>query len=70
MFFVFLNCIGFDLSTLSFTNLQDDIDIAESDDQEIEIGVKLEDYKIKRTLRRSIRELRYYVIENKQVFYR
>ena len=51
MFFVFLNCIGFDLSTLSFTNLQDDIDIAESDDQEIEIGVKLEDYKIKRTLR-------------------
>ena len=69
MFFVFLNCIGFDLSTLSFTNLQDDIDIAESDDQEIEIGVKLEDYKIKRTLRRSIRELRYYVIENKQVFW-
>ena len=45
------------------------IDIAESDDQEIEIGVKLEDYKIKRTLRRSIRELRYYVIENKQVFW-
>lgn len=68
MFFVFLNFIGFDLTSFSFTSLQDDIDIAESDDAEIEIGVKVEDYKIKRTIRRSIRELKYYVIENKLVF--
>ena len=47
--FYFLNFIGFDLSTLEFTNLRDDIDIAKEDDAEIEIGVQLEDYKIKRT---------------------
>ncbi len=66
--FYFLNFIGFDLSTLEFTNLRDDIDIAKEDDAEIEIGVQLEDYKIKRTFFRKLRELKYYIVENKLVF--
>ena len=65
---IFLNTIGFDLRTFTFTNLQDDIDIALEDDAEIEIGVPIEEYKVKRTIRKRIRELKYYVIENKLVF--
>ena len=65
---VFLNCIGFDLRTFTFTNLQDDIDIAMEDDAEFEIGVPVEEYKVKRTFFRKLRELRYYIIENKLVF--
>ena len=65
---VFLNFIGFDLRTFTFTNLQDDIDIAMEDDAEFEIGVPIEDYKVKRTFFRKIRELKYYIIENKLVF--
>lgn len=68
LIFYFLNVIGFDLTTFEFTNLRDDIDIAKEDDAEIEIGVQLEDYKIKRTFFKKLRELRYYVVENKLVF--
>ncbi len=68
LIFYFLNVIGFDLTTFEFTNLRDDIDIAKEDDAEIEIGIKLEDYKIKRFLNKKIRELRYYVVDNKLVF--
>lgn len=68
LIFYFLNFIGFDLTTFEFTNLRDDIDIAKEDDAEIEIGVQLEDYKIKRTFFKKLREMKYYVIENKLVF--
>jgi len=66
--FYFLNFIGFDLKTFEFTNLRDDIDIANEDDAEIEIGVQVEDYKIKRSFRRTLRELKYYIYDNKLVF--
>ena len=68
LIFYFLNFIGFDLSTFEFTNLRDDIDIAKEDDAEIEIGVQLEDYKIKRGFFKKLREMRYYILENKLVF--
>lgn len=68
LIFYFLNFIGFDLSTFEFTNLRDDIDIAKEDDAEIEIGVQLEDYKIKRAFFKKLRELKYYIVENKLVF--
>ncbi len=66
--FYFLNFIGFDLNTFEFTNLRDDIDIAQEDDAEIEIGVNLEDYKIKRGFHKKLRELKYYIVDNKLVF--
>lgn len=68
LIFYFLNVIGFDLTTFEFTNLRDDIDIAKEDDAEIEIGVQLEDYKIKRFLNKKLREFKYYIIDNKLVF--
>ena len=68
LIFYFLNVIGFDLTTFEFTNLRDDIDIAKEDDAEIEIGVQLEDYKIKRFLNKKWREFKYYIIDNKLVF--
>ena len=49
-------------------NLRDDIDIAKEDDAEIEIGVQLEDYKIKRGFFKKLREMKYYILENKLVF--
>ncbi len=68
LIFYFLNVIGFDLTTFEFTNLRDDIDIAKEDDAEIEVGIQLEDYKIKRFLNKKLREFKYYVIDNKLVF--
>ena len=65
LIFYFLNFIGFDLITFEFTNLRDDIDIAQEDDAEIEIGVNLEDYKIKRGFHKKLRELKYYIVDNK-----
>lgn len=66
--FYFLNFVGFDLTTFEFTNLRDDIDIAKEDDAEIEIGVQIEDYKLKRTFFKKLRELKYYIVDNKLVF--
>ena len=41
------------------------LDIAKEDDAEIEIGVQLEDYKIKRGFFKKLREMKYYILENK-----
>ena len=59
---------GFDFTTGDFLNIKDEISLDEEDNEEIEINIKGEDYKAKRIVRRYLREVRYYIIENKIIF--
>src|SRR5574344_396328 len=63
-----LKGFGFDIRTFEFNDIKDEINLDEEDSEEIELNVGLEDYKFKRGLRRYIRELKYYIIENKTFF--
>jgi hypothetical protein len=60
--------LGFDIKTFEFTNINDLINLDETDNEEVEVNVGFEDYQLKRGFRRYFRELKYYVIENKTVF--
>lgn len=68
IFFIFLNTIGFNLRRFEFIDLKDEIDEEEEDNALIELNVGFESYKLKRTFHRTLRELKYYIIENKVVF--
>lgn len=63
-----LKGFGFDLKTFQFNDIKDEISLDESDSEEIELNVGVEDYKFKRGIRRYLRELKYYIIENKIFF--
>ena len=63
-----LKGFGFDFKNFDFNNISDEISLDEEDSEEIEVNVNLEDYRFKRGIRRYIRELKYYVIENKIFF--
>lgn len=62
--FVFI-VIGFNLNKFNFT--QDIIELKqeEKDNEEIEVIFNKNTYKYKRSLRRALREFKYYVLENK-----
>lgn len=59
--------IGFNFRTFRFDN-NSDLKIKEEDDDEIELKVGTGDTSLKKVLVHLIRELRYYVLENKFVF--
>lgn len=63
-----LSAFGFNFRTFEFIDILDEISVDEADSEEVEINVGIEDYKIKRGLRKYFRELKYYVIENKVIF--
>ena len=58
---------GFNVRTLRFDNNAELI-IADNDDENIELRLGSEDKSLKKVLVHSIRELKYYVLENKFVF--
>ena len=64
----FLLTFGFDVRTGDFLDIKDEINLDEEDSEEVEIGVSKDNYKVKRWVNRYIREIKYYVIENKNVF--
>lgn len=68
IFTTFLKVICFDLSNFEFYNIKDELNIDDEDSEEVEIKIGIEDYKIKRNIRRTFRELKYYIIENKYIF--
>lgn len=59
---------GFDFRTAEFLDIKEEINLDEEDSEEVEINIKGEDYKVKRFFRRYIREIKYYIIENKNIF--
>jgi len=65
---ILLLMFGFDFSTGEFLEIRDEINLDEEDSEEVEININREDYKIKRGFRRYFREIKYYIIENKNIF--
>lgn len=60
--------IGFDIKKFNFAKDLQELKISETDNEEYEFALGVETYKIKRTLRRILRESRYYFLENKFIF--
>ncbi len=60
--------LGFNLKKFNFQLDLKEMEIEATDDEEIELTVGVETYKAKRTLRRFIREFKYYFLENTFIF--
>ncbi len=56
--------IGFDIKKFNFSKDISDLQIAAEDNEEFEFILDVPSYKIKRTLRRTLRELGYFLLEN------
>ena len=67
-FYTIFRGLGFDIKSFKFESDLKDLDVSEEDNAEFEFTVGIETYKYKRTIRRFIREFRYYILENKFVF--
>ena len=63
-----IRAIGFDIKKFDFKKDLEELDIAEEDQEEIEVTLGDNSYKVKRWLRKTIRELKYYIVENKFFF--
>lgn len=59
--------IGFNFKTMSIDSALE-LHASEEDDEEVEIKINSDNYTIKRRVTHLIRELKYYVLENKFVF--
>lgn len=60
-----LRSIGFNVRQFNFAKDLKELEYADADAEEVEININFEGYKAKRTARRFIREIIYYVKENK-----
>ncbi len=61
----FIRGVGFDIKKFNFKKDLEELKVEAEDDEEFEVVVGQNNYKIKRTFRRTLRELRYYILENK-----
>lgn len=68
IFFTLFRGIGFDLKSFNFSKDLEELELEEQDNEEIEISFGKNSYKYKRSFRKFLRELKYYIIENKFVF--
>lgn len=57
--------IGFDIKRFNFGKDLNELEISSADSEEVEFVLGNDAYKFKRKFRRSIRELKYYFLENK-----
>ena len=67
IFSVFIRAIGFDIKKFDFESDLKKMDYSAKDAEEFEVNVNLNVYKVEQKTRRLIRELIYYVKENKFV---
>jgi len=68
LIFSVIRAIGFDLKKFDFKKDLEELDIAEEDQEEIEVTFGQNTYKYKRKARRILREIKYYALENKFFF--
>ena len=68
MAFHVIRAVGFDIKKFDFKKDLEELDIAEEDQEEIEVTLGSNAYKYKRTVRKMLREFKYYVLENKFFF--
>lgn len=62
-----MTAIGFNIKKFNFGEDLKDLEISDDDNEEFELNVGFEGYKTKRSIRKTIRELKYYFLENKFV---
>ena len=60
----FIRGVGFNLKQFNFSKDIEELKIADKDSEEFELMVGQNSYKYKRIIRRSIRETKYYILEN------
>ncbi len=60
--------LGFNVKQFNFKDDLKELEITDKDSEEIELNLNIKTYKIERLIRRFIRELKYYVLENKLIF--
>jgi len=60
--------IGFNIKKFNFKSDLQNLEISSEDSEEVEFLVGMDTYKTKRTIRRFIRELKYYYKENRFIF--
>lgn len=68
IFYAFIRGIGFNIRKFDFKGDIEDLQISSEDSEEFEFLVGRDTYKTKRTIRRFLRELKYYYKENKFIF--
>lgn len=61
----FIRGIGFNIKQFNFSKDIAELDIADKDSEEFEVLIGQNNYKYFRTIRRTIREIKYYILENK-----
>lgn len=62
-----IRAIGFNVKQFDFQ--KDMLEITDSDSEEVELNINFQTYKAKRVVHRTVRELYYYFLENKFIFY-
>ena len=65
----FIRSLGFNIKQFNFKSDLKKLEITDKDSEEIELSLNFDNYKAKRTIRRFIREFKYYYEENKKIFY-
>ena len=60
--------IGFDVKKFNFNKDLEELEIKSEDNEEFEFVLGTDTYKYKRKIRRTLRELKYYILENKFIF--
>ncbi len=65
----FFRGIGFDIRKFNFSKDLEDLEIRDTDSEEVEVNINLPAYKVKRKARRLYREFKYYILENKFIFF-
>lgn len=63
--FTFIRAIGFNIKQFNFSKDIEELEIVDKDSQEFELLIGQNNYKYFRTIRRTIREIKYYILENK-----
>ena len=66
---MFIRSLGFDVKKFNFKSDLKELEITDKDSEEIELNLNFQTYKAERKIRRFIRELKYYYLENKKVIY-
>ena len=62
-----IRALGFNVKQFNFKNDLKELEITDSDNEEVELNINFQTYKFERSLRRILRELKYYLKENKIV---
>ena len=64
---MFIRSLGFNVKQFNFQDDLKQLEVTDTDSEEIELNINFKTYKAERLIRRFIREFKYYFLENKRV---